>query len=288
MESKNFVPCRVVEAELIRNAVRDLCIEACIKLPDDVLMALERAYEREKEVAPRMVLEIILKNASVARDEKIPICQDTGFAYVFLEIGQDVKVKGDLQKALAEGVAAGYKEGFLRKSVVSDPLFQRVNTGDNTPPIVHTEIVPGDRIHITVMPKGVGSENMSSVKMLTPAEGLDGVRQFIVDTVKKGGPNACPPLVIGVGVGGMMDYAAYLAKKALLRPIGEPNQDERLDRLEKEILSDINQLGVGPGGLGGLTTALAVHICTYPTHMGGLPVAVNLQCHAMRRASCVI
>jgi len=233
-------------------------------------------------------MDMLLENAAIAADEKVPICQDTGLVHVFLDLGRDVTVKGDLYKAVVEGVALGYTEGYLRKSVVNDPLFDRVNTKDNTPPVIHLELVPGSDLTITVMPKGTGSENMSQLSMLTPAAGPEGVKRFVLDTVKKAGANACPPMVIGVGVGGMMDKAAYLAKRALLRRIGERNPDERVAALEAELLEEINRLGIGPAGFGGHTTALWVAIEAYPTHIGALPVAVNLQCHAARRATAVL
>jgi len=288
MESER-IKFGVVDTGLIRDAVRELCIQAATVLPEDVTNALKEARPREENPLARDILKIMLENAVLARTEGIPICQDTGMVHVFLELGQDIVIEGgNLHVALREGVALGYEGGFLRKSVVRDPLYDRTNTGDNTPPVIHTEIVPGDEIRITVMPKGTGSENMSRLSMLTPAQGLDGVKAFVVQTVKEGGPNACPPLIVGVGVGGMMDQAAYLAKRALLRRVGCSSQDPKIAALEKELLDEINKLGIGPGALGGRTTALAVHIESFPTHMGALPVAVNLQCHAARRATRTI
>ncbi len=280
---------KTVSAKAVRRTVRDLCIRAATELPGDVGVALLKARNAETSPLGREVLGAILENARLSSNEKIPICQDTGVTYVFLEIGQDLHITGgDLRKAVTAGVADGYTQGYLRKSVVRDPLFDRSNTGDNTPPVIHVDVVPGSELSITVFPKGTGSENMSALAMLTPAAGLAGVRKFVLDTVAKGGANACPPLVVGVGVGGMMDTAAQLAKKAVLRPVGISNPDPRTAKLEEDLLSDINALGLGPGGLGGSTTALAVHIETYPTHIGALPVAVNLQCHAARRASAVL
>ncbi|QUL98305.1 MAG: fumarate hydratase [Candidatus Fermentithermobacillus carboniphilus] len=278
-----------VSAKTIRDTVEELCVKAIEILPRDVLSALQRAMEEESNPLSKDILGVILDNARLAAHEKIPICQDTGMTYVFVELGQDIAIEdGYLYDAISQGVARAYVRGFLRKSVVSDPLFDRKNTGDNTPPVIHTEIVPGDEVKITVMPKGTGSENMSAVRMLTPGDGIEGVRRFVMEVVEKSGPNACPPLIVGVGIGGMMDKAAYLAKKALLREIGSSNPDPRVAAFEKELVSAINGLGIGPGGLGGATTCLAVHIETYPTHIGALPVAVNLQCHAARRASAVI
>ena len=280
---------KAVRADDVRAAVSELCIRAATELPGDIGVALMKAKCSEPNPLAREVLGAIIENARLSRDRKIPICQDTGMTYVFLEMGQDLAiVGGGLMDAVAAGVADGYARGYLRKSVVRDPLFDRVNTGDNTPPIVHLEIVPGDELSITVFPKGTGSENMSAVAMLTPAAGAEGIREFVLDTVAKGGANACPPLIIGVGVGGMMDAAALIAKKALLRPLGLSNPDPRIAELEEQLLADINGLGIGPGGLGGKTTALGVHIETFPTHMGALPVAVELQCHAARRASLTL
>jgi fumarate hydratase subunit alpha len=278
-----------IQAATICEVVKDLCIKAATVLPDDVVEALKTSRLQESEPVAVDVLDMILENAQIARTEGIPICQDTGVTHVFLEVGQDARVVGDLYEAVSMGVARGYTQGYLRKSVVRDPLFARANTGDNAPPVIHVDLVPGrSDVKITVMPKGTGSENMSGIAMLTPAAGPEGVAQFVIDTVKKAGPNACPPLVIGVGIGGMMDYAALLAKKALLRPIGRRNPEPRVSALEEEILTQVNRLGIGPGGLGGRTTALAVAIETYPTHIGALPVAVNLQCHAARSASASI
>ena len=277
-----------IDAESVRKTVRDLCIQACTVLPDDVLSALRRSRDAEGKSLAGDIMDMLLENAEIAAGEKVPICQDTGLVHVFLDLGRDVTMKGDLFQAVVEGVALGYTEGYLRKSVVDDPLFDRVNTKDNSPPVIHLELVPGSDLTITVMPKGTGSENMSRLAMLTPAAGPEGVKRFVLDTVKNAGANACPPMIVGVGVGGMMDKAAYLAKRALLRRIGERNPDDRVAALETELLREINELGIGPAGLGGSTTALWVAIETYPTHIGALPVAVNLQCHAARRATAVL
>lgn len=280
---------KILDAGTVRDVVRDLCVEAATKLPDDVHTALVAAKQVERSALGQEVLEALVENARIAAAERIPICQDTGVTYVFIELGQNLHITGeDIRKAVTDGVAKGYTEGYLRKSVVRDPLFDRSNTKDNTPPIIHLDIVPGSDLSITVVPKGTGSENMSALTMLTPSAGVAGVRRFVVDTVAKGGANACPPLVVGVGVGGMMDTAAALAKKAVFRPIGTANACPKVAELERELLAEINALGIGPAGLGGSNTALAVHIETYPTHIGALPVAVNLQCHAARRASAIL
>lgn len=273
----------------VARAVEELSIEANYDLPPDVLTALERAREIEESDVGREIIDICVRNARLAHDERVPICQDTGVTIVFLELGQDLHlVGGDLYTAVADGVRRGYDRGFLRKSVVSDPLFSRRNTGDNTPPVIYTDVVPGDRLRVTVVPKGTGSENMSGLKMLTPAAGAEGVKRFVVETVDRAGSNPCPPVIVGVGVGGMMDKAALLAKKALLRPVGSSHPEPEVARLEREILGEINALGIGPQGLGGRVTALGVHIETFPTHIGALPVAVNIQCHAARHAERVL
>jgi len=280
---------REIDVSRVTDAVAELCVEACYNLPGDVVGALEEARKAEVSEVGREILDICIQNARVAREEQVPICQDCGVTVVFCEVGQDVHFTGgDLFEAVSEGVRRGYDRGYLRKSVVADPLFNRKNTGDNTPPILYTDIVPGEKVRITVCPKGTGSENMSALKMLTPAAGPEGVKRFIVETVERAGANPCPPVTVGVGVGGMMDRAALLAKKALLRPLGRPHPQAEVARLEKETLEEINHLGIGPQGLGGRTTALAVHIETYPTHIGALPVAVNIQCHAARHAERVL
>jgi fumarate hydratase subunit alpha len=279
---------REINAALIIGLVARLCQDANYYLRADLLASLTRAVEREESPVGVECLQGIIKNAAIARKERIPICQDTGMAVVFIEYGQEVTVTGgDFTQAVNEGVRQGYREGYLRKSVVSDPL-NRSNTGDNTPAVIHTTIVPGDQLKITVAPKGFGSENMSRIAMLTPALGLAGVKQFVVETVSLAGANPCPPLVVGVGIGGTMEQAALLAKKSLLREIGTINPEPALAKLEDNLLTAVNQLGIGPQGLGGRCTALAVHIDSYPTHIAGLPVAVNLSCHVTRHQSGVV
>ena len=277
-----------ISAERIKDVVRKLCIEACTELPFDVRKALTAARERETLPSAVSVMDTIIENYQIAEKEKMPICQDTGMACVFLEIGQDVHiVGGPLEEAVNEGVASAYTDAYLRKSVVRDPIL-RGNTGDNTPAMIYETIVPGEQIKVTVAPKGFGSENMSAIRMLKPAAGLEGIRSFILETVRSAGPNPCPPIVVGVGIGGTFDKCAYLAKKALLRPIGEKNPDPYYAALEDELLAEINGLDIGPQGFGGITTALAVNIETLPTHIAGLPVAVNINCHVTRHKSEVI
>lgn len=274
---------REIAANVIAEAVARLCMEANFDLGRDVEQALERAVAAEESEVGQGVLQQILENARIARQEEMPICQDCGLAVVFLDLGQDVHVVGgDLYAAINEGVRRGYKEGYLRKSSVRQPFSARVNTGDNTPAIIHTRIVPGEQVHITVAPKGGGSENMSRLAMLTPAAGRKGVADFVVKAVDEAGANPCPPIIVGVGVGGTMERVAYLAKHALLREVGTPNPDPELDELERELLERINKLGIGPQGFGGRMTALAVHIEAEPCHIASLPAAVNIQCHAAR------
>jgi fumarate hydratase subunit alpha len=274
---------KTIEVGDVTAAVRRLCMDACTVLGEDVIQTLDKYRGTEESATGREILDRIIENARIARTEKIPLCQDTGMAVVFLEIGQDVHFSGgDLLEAINEGVRQGYREGHLRKSVL-DPIG-RVNTGDNTPAVMHTEIVPGEKLKITLAPKGFGSENMSRVMMFPPSAGIDGVKNFIVQRVEESGGNPCPPIVVGVGLGGTFEKAALMAKKALLRPLGTPNSDEGLDALEKELLEKINKLGIGPMGLGGSTTALAVHVNTYPTHIASIPCAVNIQCHSCRHA----
>ncbi|NLW48509.1 MAG: fumarate hydratase [Firmicutes bacterium] len=276
---------REIAAERITNVVADLCRESNINLGEDISRSLEKALAREESPVGRECLRGIIDNAKLARAEGLPVCQDTGMAVVFVEYGQEVIIKGgDFLEAINEGVRRGYCEGYLRKSVVNDPL-QRVNSGDNCPAVVQVEIVSGATFRITVAPKGFGSENQSRLGMLTPAQGREGVRQFIVETVSLAGANPCPPLVVGVGVGGTMEMAALLAKKALLRELGTENPDPFWAEFEAELLEEINDLGIGPQGLGGRNTALAVHINPYPTHIAGLPVAVNISCHVTRHKS---
>lgn len=273
---------REIHISEIISTVRDLCIESNYYLSSDVKEALCNAKENEIWPLAENVLDQIILNSNIAKEEDMPICQDTGMACVFVEVGQEVHIVGGLlQDAINEGVRRGYEEGFLRKSVVKDPI-NRVNTKDNTPAIIYYDIVPGDKIKITVAPKGFGSENMSRIKMLKPSDGLQGVKDFIIETVKLAGPNPCPPIVIGVGIGGTFDKAAYLAKKALIRPLNKRNDEKFYSDLEEELLEIINKLGIGPQGFGGKTTALGLNIETYPTHIAGLPIAVNINCHATR------
>ena len=274
---------RTVQADAIRDAVAELCIHANRVLPPDVRAALERAQDSEPWPAAKRSLGILLDNLALAKERELPVCQDTGLACVFLELGQDVHIDGDLNEAVQDGIRKGYTEGYLRCSVVSDPL-RRVNTGDNTPGVLTVHLVPGDVCRLTVLPKGFGSENMSRLAMLTPAEGVEGVRQFVLDTVRAAGPNPCPPIVVGVGIGGTFDRVAALAKQALLRPLDQSNPDPYYADLERSLLEEINALGIGPQGFGGRTTALHVAIETAPTHVAGLPVAVNINCHVTRRA----
>lgn len=278
---------REIEASAIAEAVAKLCVDANIRLPEDVRRCLAEKSEEEPWAPAKEILERITENYGIAETEEIPICQDTGVACVFLEIGQDVHITGDLTEAVNEGVRRGYGEGFLRKSVVRDPL-DRVNTGDNTPAMLYTELVPGEHVKITVAPKGFGSENMSRLAMLKPSDGVSGVKAFVLKTVEEAGPNPCPPIIVGVGIGGTFDKAALLAKKALLRETGKPSEKPFYANLERELLKEINALGIGPQGFGGKTTALAVHIESMPTHIAGLPVAVNLNCHVARHKTEVL
>lgn len=275
---------REIKVSAITSAIKDLCINANYYLDQDIRDRLQEAQDKETFPIAKEMLNKIIINADIAKNESMPMCQDTGMACVFVELGQEVHiVDGSLEEAIHEGVRQGYTEGYLRKSVVKDPL-DRVNTKDNTPAIIYYNIVPGDKLKITVAPKGFGSENMSAIKMLKPADGVEGVKEFIIETVKKAGPNPCPPIVVGVGIGGTFDRAANLAKKALIRPTSERNANPMYADLEAELLEKINALGIGPQGFGGRTTALAVNIEYYPTHIAGLPVAVNINCHATRHA----
>ncbi|RKX22589.1 MAG: fumarate hydratase [Candidatus Zixiibacteriota bacterium] len=279
---------RQISTKTITDAVRKLAIEASYDLGEDVVKALEKAKKVEESPVGRGILEQILKNAEIARAEKSPMCQDTGLAVFMIELGQDVQiVDGDFTDAINEGVRRGYEDGYLRKSVLSDPL-ERVNTGDNTPAMIHTEIVPGDRLKITMAAKGGGSENMSEVKMLKPSDGVKGVKQFVLDRVRRSGGNPCPPVIIGVGIGGTFDKCALLAKKSLMRDVGDRHPNKFYADLELELLEKINKTGVGPQGLGGTTTALDVHIEVAPCHIASLPVAVNTQCHAARHKSVIL
>lgn len=279
---------RTVQTNDIVENIKEMCIEANYFLSDDMCETMRLAKEQEKSPLGKQILGQLQENLSIAAEDMIPICQDTGMAVVFLEIGQDVHLEGGaLEDAVNEGVRRGYAEGFLRKSVVNDPLI-RENTKDNTPAVIHTRIVPGDKVKITVAPKGFGSENMSRVFMLKPAEGIEGVKNAVLTAVKDAGPNACPPMVIGVGIGGTFEKCAVMAKEALTRETGKHSEIPYVREMEEELLARINGLGIGPGGLGGTTTALAVHINTYPTHIAGLPVAVNICCHVNRHVVRVI
>src|SRR5512137_2177036 len=278
---------REIDVKVMTEKVRDLCMKANTDLGEDVLQAFDRAMAQEESSLGIEILKELKENARIAKEESVPLCQDTGFAVVFVEIGQDVHLAGgDLNEALQEGVRQGYRDGYLRKSICHP--FTRANTGDNTPAIIHTEVVRGDQIKITVAPKGAGSENMSRVVMLTPSEGIEGVKRFVIQRVKESGSNPCPPTIVGVGIGGTMEQAAFLAKKSLLRPLGSKNPDPELDRLESEILTEINRLGIGPQGLGGRTTSLAVQILMMPCHIASLPLAVNIQCHVQRHKEVII
>jgi len=275
---------REIDCGQIIENIREMCIEATHFLSEDMEKALNQAAAEEKSELGCQVLDSLKENLKIAGEDMIPICQDTGMAVVFLEIGQDVHVTGgNIEEAVNEGVRRGYVEGFLRKSVVGDPVY-RVNTNDNTPAVIHYSIVPGDKIKITLAPKGFGSENMSRIVMLKPADGIEGIKKVILDTVEAAGPNACPPLVVGVGIGGDFEKCALMAKHALTRPVSRRSDISYVEKLEKEMLEKINMLGIGPGGLGGTVTALAVNIETYPTHIAGLPVAVNICCHVNRHA----
>ena len=273
---------REVRVDEIRQVIKEMCIDANYNLGEDVMRAFKKALDTEESAAGKDAMEQLIENANIAREEQVPMCQDTGFAVIFADIGQEVSlVGGDLKAAINEGVRQGYQEGYLRKSIVSDPI-ERVNTKDNTPAVIHIDIVPGDAVKLTIAPKGGGSENMSAVKMLKPADGRQGIIDFVVQQVKTAGANPCPPLVVGVGIGGTFEKVAYLAKKALLRPLGEINPSSFYAEIEEEILGKVNKLGIGPQGFGGRNTVLAVHIETYPCHIASMPAAVNINCHAAR------
>ena len=278
---------RVICAQQITESVKRLCIEANCHLPQDMKACIARSYDGEPWPKAKEIMSRIIENYQIAERENRPICQDTGLACVFVSVGQDVHITGNLTEAINEGVRQGYADGYLRKSVVRDPL-DRVNTGDNTPAILYYDIVPGDQVEIIVAPKGAGSENMSQIKMLKPSDGLQGVKDFVLKVVEEAGPNPCPPIVVGVGVGGTFDKAAFLAKKALLRSADERNPDPFWAELERELLDKINELGIGPQGFGGKTTALCVNIEQYPAHIASLPVAVNINCHVTRHKREVI
>ncbi len=278
---------REIAAEKITGTIRRLCMEANTVLEDDVVEAFKNAYEKEESPVGKDIFRQLLENAKIAKEEGVPLCQDTGMIVVFIEMGQDVHiVGGDFNQAINEGVRQGYRDGYLRASSL-DPLVRK-NFGDNTPAIVHVEIVPGENFKLTVIPKGFGGENMSRVAMMTPASGIEGINEFVLQTVEKAGANPCPPGIVGVGIGGTLEKAAILAKKSLLRPIGQRHPEHRIAKLEEELLDKINGLGIGPQGLGGTVTALDVHIETYPTHIASLPVAVNIQCNCHRHKEAVL
>lgn len=281
---------REISVHEIIDTVSNLCMDANYNLPDDVLEAIRKAREKEESPTACAILDEIIENNRIARSERLAICQDTGFAIFFVELGQEVCITGgNFQDAINEGVRRGYERGYLRKSIVDDPVLSRINTKDNTPAIIYTNIVPGEKLKITFCPKGGGAENMSEVRMLTAAHGIEGIKKFVVERVQKSGGNPCPPVVVGVGIGGTFERCAMLAKQALLRePLGSPNPDPRFAKVEKELLQEINNLGIGPMGLGGRTTALAVHIETYPCHIATMPVAVNINCHVARHKSVEI
>lgn len=278
---------RVIKSDEIIKKVKEICISANINLGNDVLNAINEGIKKEESSLGKNVLKVLIDNTKIAREKNIPLCQDTGMAVFFVKLGQQVIIEGDtIEEAINEGVRQGYEEGYLRKSVV-DPI-SRINTKDNTPAIIHYEVTKGDELVIEFAPKGFGSENMSKLKMLKPSDGIDGVKQFIIDAVSDAGPNPCPPIVVGVGIGGTIDKCAQISKKALFRDVGNRNKDDNIAELEIELLKKINDLGIGPQGLGGNTTALAVHIETFPTHIAGLPVVVNINCHASRHKKVII
>jgi fumarate hydratase subunit alpha len=280
---------REINVEEITKVVEKLCIESNYYLPQDVKKALEDALDKEESPLAKEILQDILKNQDIARRNNVPICQDTGLAVIFLELGQDVRlVGGDLNEAIDEGVRRGYKYGFLRKSAVEDPFMVRKNTGDNTPAIIHTKIVPGDKVKLILAPKGGGSENMSALAMLKPSDGVIGIKKFVVETVDKAGSNPCPPIIVGIGIGGTIEKTTLIAKQALLRTVGEHNANPEVAKIEEELLEEINKLGIGPQGFGGRSTALAVNIETFPAHIASMPVAINIQCHVARHKEAII
>lgn len=278
---------REIKPETITEAVAKLVKDANYYLGEDMIKALRKGLNVEKSAIGQEVFKQIIENAQIAAREGIPICQDTGVAVVFLELGNEVYIKGDIYKYVNEGVAKGYKEGYLRQSIVKSPI-NRVNTGDNTPAIIHTKIVPGDKLKIIVAPKGGGSENMSTVKMLKPADGVEGIKNFVLKTIREAGANPCPPIIVGIGIGGNLEKAALLAKESLLRPVDDSHSDPEIANFEKELLNEINKLGIGPQGLGGIMTALAVKIEVFPCHIASLPVAINLNCHAARHKEIIL
>ena len=278
---------REFDVNLVTNAVAKLCIDANYNIPQDVLEKLKLSCENEESPVAKDILTQIIENDILAKETKVPMCQDTGLTVVFLEVGRDIHLSGDIYEAVQEGVRIGYKDGYLRKSMVKDP-FNRVNTGDNTPAIIHTKLVEGDKVKIIIAPKGGGSENMSTVTMMKPSDGLKGVKEFILNFIDKAGGNPCPPIVVGVGIGGNLEKSALLAKEALLRDVSDINSDENLRTLEEELLRDINKLGIGPMGLGGRTTALAVKVKVHPCHIAQLPLAININCHAARHKEVIL
>jgi fumarate hydratase subunit alpha len=278
-----------IKSTKIKDKVKELFLKANYHINQDLMKLLQQAQRKETSPIGKYVLNMIIKNNKIASSEEIAICQDTGLAVIFVEVGQEVRlIDGDFTEAINQGVKEAYQEGYLRKSVVDDPVFERKNTKTNTPAVIYTDIVPGDKIKLLVIPKGFGSENMSTIAMLKPADGEKGIIDFVVETVKKAGPNPCPPTIIGVGIGGTIDKAMVIAKKAIIRKIGQSNKNSKYASLEKEILTKINNLGIGPAGLGGNITSLAVHIDYLPTHIAGLPVAVNVCCHAARHAEGIL
>ena len=278
---------REFDVKLVTDVVAKLCIDANYNIPQDVHEKLKFSCENEESPVAKDILTQIIENDILAKETKVPMCQDTGLTVVFLEIGRDVHLNGDIYEAVQEGVRIGYKDGYLRKSMVKDP-FNRVNTGDNTPAIIHTKLVEGDKVKIIIAPKGGGSENMSTVTMMKPSDGLKGVKEFILNFIDKAGGNPCPPIVVGVGIGGNLEKSALLAKEALLRDVSDVNSDENLRTLEEELLRDINKLGIGPMGLGGRTTALAVKVKVHPCHIAQLPLAININCHAARHKEVIL
>ena len=280
---------RTIQASLLTQAVAELFIECSYVIGDDVRAAIDEARASEPSPIGRNTLEQISENYSIAGAERIAICQDTGLSVIFAQVGQDTHIEGaPFEEAIQQGVREAYLQGYLRKSIVSDPVFDRVNTKDNTPAVIHTRIVPGDRVKLTAVAKGFGSENMSAMKMLVPADGVQGIKQFVLETVEKAGPNPCPPIIIGMGIGGSFESAAIMAKQATALPLNRSNPDPRYKALEDGLLRAVNALGIGPGGTGGVTTALKVHILQAPTHIAGLPVAINICCHAARHASITL
>ncbi|WP_300221388.1 fumarate hydratase [uncultured Helicobacter sp.] len=280
---------REIEVQEISQSVAKLCISATQELSEDVKNAFSKAYNEESSLLGKSIISQLIENSQIAQKKRIPICQDTGLCVVFVEIGQDVHVQGGLlSEAIQQGVAQGYTQGYLRKSIVSDPLFERKNTQDNTPAVIHYDIVEGENLKITVAPKGFGSENKSALSMLTPAQGVEGIKEFFVDTLQKAGPNSCPPLLVGIGIGGSMEKCAILAKKAAIREVGSHNPHPKYAQLEDELLRVANDLGIGPQGLGGSVSAFGVNIEWYPTHIAGLPIAININCNAIRHKSILL